>query len=123
MKLVTLLVPAYQPRPYEGATPTPYQSGTVDAFENALVLLSPLVVRQPNGVRLYPDGGRWVKQEIVTPYQLLVEPEDTVLGDVILLVLKTFKLGSVTVVNGDDAEPFTTTEAEELQAGLHAWNV
>lgn len=123
MKIASLLVPAYLPRSYIGATPTPYQSGTVDNFERELAALSPFVVRQPNATRLLTDpAGRFVAQQIVTQYDLLFDPETTNLGEAIMLALKSFTLDTITVVCDGDAEPFKKDDAENIAAGLHAWN-
>jgi len=125
MKLASLLVPAYLPRAYVGATPTPYQSGTVDAFERALVKLCPaLTVRHHNSTRLHHDPeGRFVAQQIVTRYDVQIDPTTTQLGDVIDLALATFKIDKIEVIY-DDAQAATLTadDAAALKDGLHDWN-
>lgn len=122
MKLATLLIPAYLPRAYVGATPAPYQSGTVDAFEKGLAALSPLVVRHANVVRLKSDpAGRFVNQEIVTEYDLMWDAATDSLGQAIALSLKSFNLNDVTVICHGDAQPFTAADAEEIKSGLHPW--
>lgn len=124
MKIASLLVPAYLPRAYAGATPTPYQSGTMDKFEKALVDLSPLVIRNHNGTRLHPDtAGRFVHQEVVTQYDLLVDPETTTLAEAIDLALRVFTLENITVIFDGDAAPCTKEDADALSAGVHAWSV
>lgn len=124
MKLASLLVPAYLPRAYVGATPTPYQSGTVDKFERDLAAMSPFVIRNGQSCRLTPDpAARFVNQQIVTRYDLLVDPETTTLADAIGLTLKSFGLDKVTVIFDDaDAEDFNTDRLEELTSGLHPWS-
>lgn len=124
MKIATLFIPAYLPRAYAGATPTPYQSGTVDKFERQLADLSPVVIRQPNATRLLPDtSGRFAHPEIVTPYQVVVSPDEPALGDAIILALKTFGLESFTVTLSDiEGAPVSTADAEALAAGIHPWN-
>ena len=124
MKLITLLVPAYQPRPYEGATPVPYQSGTVDKFEKQLAEISPVVIRHHNATRLLPDqSGRFAHPQIVTPYQIVAAPEEDAAGKAIALALSVFKLERVTVLStevlGDD---FDIAAADELSGGVHPWN-
>lgn len=124
MKLAVLLVPAYLPPSHPGATPTPYQSGLVDKFEMGLAKLSPVVIRGHNVTRLIPDeGGRWLTQQIVTPYRLIVSPAETALGDAIALTLKSFNIPKVTVLFVDaDGEDFALGDADALANGLHPWN-
>lgn len=123
MKLAYILVPAYMPVPYVGATPTPYQSGTVDKYERQLAALSPFVVRHPGSARLRPDSaGRFVHQELTTSYEVLFDPETQTLAEVIDLTLKSFNLETVTVTMGGDAEPFSKVETLALMDGLHPWN-
>ena len=95
MKLATILVPAYLPRPYVGATPVPYQSGTVDKFERLLAAMSPLVVRHASSTRIRPDtAGRFAHQEISVAYDLMVDPETTTLAKAVDLTLKSFNSGN-----------------------------
>jgi len=124
MKLASLLIPAYLPRAYASATPAPYQSSTIDAFERELVKISPFVIRNPNATRLLGDEmARFVHQQIVMRYDIMVDPESTSLGDAVVLALSTFKLEKVAVVFANaDAEELALGDAEELQSGLHPWN-
>lgn len=123
MKIAVLLVPAYQPRPYAGATPVPYQSGTVDKFERVLAGMSPLVIRHASATRLHPDpAGRFAHPEIVTAYDILHDPETTALGEAIDLALKSFNLEAITIVQNGDAEPFSKADVLSMMDGLHPWN-
>ena len=123
MKLATLLLPAYLPRAYPGATPTPYQSGTVDKFERELVALSPLIVRHSNSVRLSRDiAGRFAHSEIVTAYDFMWDQETDSLGLAIVLALKSFGLPAITVAFQGEAEEFSLESVEHLMGGLHPWN-
>lgn len=121
MKLATLLIPAYLPRSYDGATPAPYQSGTVDQFEKGLAAIAPGFVRHPNATRV-TESPRWAIPWIVTPYQFMIDPEKTTLGDAIALALKAFKLDkiNVTVVEAE-SEDFTADMAADLQTGIYLW--
>jgi hypothetical protein len=124
MKLITLLIPAYMPRPYEGATPVPYQSGIVDKWEKQFAEISPAVLRLPNVVRLLPDpSGRFAHPQIVTPYQVLADSESDTAGNAIALALKVFTLAKLTVFSQDTlGEDFNTEDAANLATGLHSWN-
>lgn len=123
MKLVTLLIPAYLPRAYDGATPVPYQSGTVDQFEIQLAKIAPGFIRQPNATRV-TESPRWAIPQIVTPYQFVANPEATPLGDMIALALSAFKLDKVTVMVVEaESEEFTAETAADLQSGIHLWNI
>lgn len=123
MKIVSLLVPACLPAPYVGATPTPYQSGTVDRFERELAKMSPLVIRHANSTRLHEDAaGRFAHVQIVTRYDLLVDPAHETAGNAVALALKTFGLDKLAVILGDDAEDMDAGAAADLAAGLHIWN-
>lgn len=124
MRIASLLIPAYMPPAYAGATPTPYQSSTVDNFERDLVKLSPLVVRHGNATTLRPDlHGRFVHQGIHTRYDVALQDDKKtdgyVLGDAVLLALKAFKLESITVICNGEADEINVGAVEELQAGLH----
>jgi hypothetical protein len=122
MKLATLLIPAYLPRAYVGATPTPYQSGTVDKFEREIVLMSPLVVRHANAVRIMPDRvGRFAHQQVVTEYDFMWEANADSLGKAIALALKSFGLEKVLVVCAGEVEEIDLAGAAELETGLHPW--
>lgn len=122
MKLATLLVPAYLPRSYDGATPAPYQSGTVDQFEKALAGIAPGFIRHPNVTRV-TESPRWAVPQIVTPYQFMIDPGKTTLGDAIALALGAFKLDTVNVtVVEAESENFTSTMALDLQLGIHLWD-
>lgn len=122
MKIATILVPAFLPRPYPGATPAPYLSGTVDKFERALACMSPLVVRH-TCTRLLPDpAGRFAHPEIASAYDVMFDPETQTIAEVIDLTLKSFGLESVTVICDGDAEPFNKASVDELMNGLHPWN-
>lgn len=124
MSILSVLVPAYTPRAYAGATPTPYQSGVVDKFERQLAALSPHVVRHHNSTRLLPDvSGRFAHQEILTRYDVLVDPEEKTMGEVIELTLKSFNLENVTALYRGDAQPLTVEDAVTMLDGLHDWNV
>lgn len=125
MKLASLLVPTYMPRAYVGATPVAYQSGTVDAFERSLVKLCPaFTIRYGNATRLLHDPeNRFVGMQIVTRYDVMVDPASPQLGDVVTLALTSFKLEKLTVVF-DDAETadLALGDAGELKDGYHPWN-
>jgi hypothetical protein len=122
MKLATLLVPAYLPRSHPGATPTPYQSSTVDTFERGLVALSPLVIRRPNAVRITADPhGRFVHQQIVTEYEMMWDPATVELSKAVDMALKAFALSEVVVLCDGDAEPISANGVTELAEGLHPW--
>lgn len=124
MKYLSMMIPAYLPRPYAGATPTPYMSNTVDGFERELVKLTGYLIRHGNTTRLVPDPhGRFVGQQIVTRYDLMIDNTDTKMGDAIVLALKSFGLEKVAVIYSDsDVAEVAMPEALEIQAGLHHWN-
>lgn len=122
MKFVSLLIPHCLPPAFQGATPFPFQSGTVDRFERELAALSPLVLRH-TASRLRPDlAGRFVHTEHVTRYELLIDPETDVLGQAVALALKSFApIDSITVILDGDAEPFNAASAEDWVSGMHPW--
>lgn len=123
MKFASLLIPVYLPRAYPSATPAPYQSSTVDGFEREMVALSGYLTRHGNTTRLLADPhGRFVSQQIVTRYDLMVDPASTELGDAILLALRTFALDKVAVNFCGDMREITMGEANELRDGIHLWN-
>ncbi len=124
MKIASLLIPTYLPRPYPGATPASYQSSIVDNFEKALVALSPYVTRHPAAHRLHPDvQGRFVHQEAFTRYDVMVDPGDSSLGDAVLLALKSFNLAKIGVLFDDtEVADVDAASAEQMQQGLDPWN-
>lgn len=81
MKII--FVPLYMPVPYAGATPAPYLSSKVDAYERKLVALSPVVARSEAMVLLPALDGRFVDQRPVRAY--------SVFGDVDAIVSMTLK--------------------------------
>lgn len=124
MKYLSMMIPAYLPRAYVGATPTPYMSNTVDNFERELVKLTGYLIRHGNTTRLIPDpAGRFVSQQIVTRYDLMIDHTDKAMGDAIVLALKTFGLEKVAVIFSDsDVAEVAMPEALEIQSCLHPWN-
>lgn len=123
MKFMSLLIPVYLPRAYPSATPAPYQSSTVDSFERELSKLSGFLVRHGNTTRLSPDvQGRFVHQQIVVRYDLMIDPTEKTMGDAIVLALKSFGVGSIAVIFADkEVSEITILEALEIQAMLHPW--
>jgi hypothetical protein len=124
MKLASLLIPTYQPRSYAGQTPAPYPMATVDKFEKELVGLSPYIVRYPQFHRLHPDtAGRFVHSQVLTRYDIMVEPEQDTLGAAIKLALTAFGGEKICVLfHETDVADIDMAEAEQIFEGLHTWN-
>lgn len=123
MRLLSLLVPAHMPAPYPGATPTPYGSQKVDAWEREIAQLSPLVIRNAQTARLTPAlDGRFVSAQTVTLYDFELPDGDAALtnaADIIASALKAFNLEKITVIfDGCDAADFDAGALENMRAGI-----
>lgn len=127
MRVYKIYVPVYLPPSHPGATPTPYQSGTVDKFKLALFnLVGDICDYHENGHSKQISAGQTpngLTERWLVSFSIAILPgRQALLGKAIALALKSFNLSKVAVEHGADAEIFDAEAAQELLDGVHPWN-